>query len=64
METRISYSLSKGKAWINLNELSNTGIIKAGHITKKNHVLDNDGHHCEIVHVKTSIRYHPKKWVR
>ena len=52
----------KGNRWLCLNVLGNTGLLKAVAISKPVQVLDDDTHHCNQVSVKTSIRYHPKKF--
>lgn len=46
--------------WIVLNALSSRGLIRAAYISKSRHIHDFDGHHCEEVAVKTSIRYKPR----
>ena len=52
----------KGNKWLCLDVFGNTGLLKAVTINKPAQVLDDDNHHCNQVSVKTSIRYHPKKW--
>ena len=54
--------IKNGEAWLILNNLSSSGKIRAAFIGKKEHVHDWDMHHCEEVQLKTSIRYHPKKY--
>ncbi len=53
---------SDGDFWILLNFLQNRGILRAASISKVRHVPDSDGHHCEEVAVKSSIRYKPRIW--
>lgn len=52
----------EGKMWLVLKHLSDTGLIRAATIKKPRHVADEDGHHCEECFLKTSIRFHPKKY--
>ncbi|MFC1648718.1 hypothetical protein ACFL1B_04640 [Nanoarchaeota archaeon] len=52
----------EGKRWLLLNKKSNTGLLRAVKISKPHQVLDWDGHHCNQVSVKGSIRFYPKKW--
>ena len=49
--------------WLLLNHLGNSGKLRAAFISKPVQVADSDSHHCNEVSAKTSIRYHPKKWV-
>ena len=62
-EVRIPVILREGEHWLVLNSLSNAGKLRATAISKSHPVLNFYGHHCEEVHVKTSIRYAPKKWI-
>jgi len=48
--------------WFLLNYISQKGLVRAAFISKPRHVRDFDGHHCEEVAVKTSIRFKPKKF--
>lgn len=53
---------NNGNKWLSLNELGNTGLLRATTISKSRQVLEDDGHHCNQVSVKTSIKYRPKKY--
>ena len=48
--------------WLILNNLGDSGKLRAVYISKTRQVADGDGHHCNEVSAKGSIRYHPKKW--
>ncbi|MFH1649865.1 MAG: hypothetical protein ABIA93_04915 [Candidatus Woesearchaeota archaeon] len=50
--------------WLLLNNISNSGTVRAVKIIKsKKQVLESDGHHCDQASLQSSIRYKPKKWV-
>ncbi len=53
----------KEEKWLLLDVLGNSGKLRAAFISKPLQVPDSDSHHCNEVNVKTSIRYHPKKWL-
>ena len=49
--------------WKVLNHFGNASNLRAVHISKPRQVHEKDSHHCNEVTAKSSIRYHPKKWV-
>ena len=51
-----------GEKWLVLNHFGNSGKLRAVHISKMRQVTERDSHHINEVSVKSSIRYHPKKW--
>ena len=49
--------------WLVLNHLGNAGNLRAVHISKPRQIHEKDSHHCNEVTAKSSIRYHPKRWI-
>lgn len=49
--------------WLLLNYFGNAGKLRAVQISKPRQVPDPDSHHCDEVSAKSSIRYHPKRWI-
>lgn len=49
--------------WFVLNNFGNSGKLRAVYISKPRQVAERDNHHCNEVSAKSSIRYHPKKWI-
>lgn len=58
----VPISYEGDKKWFVLNHFDNSGQVRAAHISKVRQVHEKDSHHCSEVSVKTSIRYHPKRW--
>ena len=61
VEVPISYE--GNDKWFVLNHFGNSGSLRAVHISKPRQVHEKDSHHCNEVSAKSSIRYHPKKWI-
>lgn len=62
LDMPIPIVIDKGRKWLLLNVLGDTGNLRAACISKARRVLEDDGHHCDEVNAKGSVKYWPKKF--